>query len=83
MHAQCALHMISRDRDHSEGQGVGRGGQLSFGTFLEIHPFWYFHPPLSMISLDDIYSENIWFHGLNLHIIWPSYLLAYMQPYPL
>ena len=40
-----------------------------FGTFSKIHPFWYLHPSLSMISLDDIYSENIWFHGLNLQII--------------
>ena len=31
------MHMISRDRDHSEGWGWG---QLPFGTFPKIHPIW-------------------------------------------
>ena len=40
------MHMISRGRDHSEGSGVGVGGQLPFGTFPEVHPFWYPDPSL-------------------------------------
>ena len=31
------MHMISRNKDHSEGWGWG---QLPFGTFPKIHPIW-------------------------------------------
>ena len=41
------MQMISRDRDHSEGQGAG--GQRLFGIFPKIHPIWYCDPSLRKI----------------------------------
>ena len=45
------MHMISRDRDHSEGWGTGGGGQLLFGTIPKNHPFWYPDPSLRLVWL--------------------------------
>ena len=41
------MYMISRDRDHSEGRGVGVIGRLE--PFPKIHPFWY--PDLSLTKI--------------------------------
>ena len=62
------MHMISRDRDHSEGWGEG---QLPFGTFPKIHAIWYtlnpeitilyqFHAQKALFKVPEICDISFW-----------------------
>ena len=52
------MHMISRERGHSEGQGGG--GERPFGTFQKVNLFWYRHPsPISKGGIQRCLLESV------------------------
>ena len=62
------MHMISRDRDHSKGRGVDRG-QLLFGIFPKIHPFWYPDPSLRLVWLLEPSSKCVLFWIFSIQLL--------------